>query len=171
MSNALEEIKQQLEVWAQSRTVSQSISQRCRIILHHYKRKHATLVAQDLDLDRRTVCKWVSRWQEHLPEILKRWNLKKYKRVQALQNVFLDASGRGAPATFTSEQITLIVNMACRPPSDFDIPITHWTWSELARAAIKEGIVTSISPSNVGRFLKSGGIKTAQKPILAKSEN
>ena len=171
VSNALAEIKQQLEKWAKSKTVKQNLTLRSKIILRYYKRKHETLVAQDLGLDRRTVCKWVSRWQKQLPVLLERWELKKFKRVQVLQDTLCDASGRGAPATFTPEQITLIVNMACRPPSEFGIPITHWSWAELARAAVKEGIVASISPSNVGRFLKSARIKAAQKSILVKSEN
>ena len=65
-----------------------------------------------------------------------------------------DAPRSGAPATFTPEQICQIMAMACEDPERLDVPISHWSQSELARQAVRRGIVESISHGSVGRFLK-----------------
>jgi transposase len=60
----------------------------------------------------------------------------------------------GAPATFTPEQICAIMALACEMPEQSELPLSHWSQSELARQAVKRGIVDSISHGSVGRFLK-----------------
>ena len=60
----------------------------------------------------------------------------------------------GAPATFAPEQICAIMALACEPPEQSDLPLSHWSQSELAREAVRRGIVDSISHGSVGRFLK-----------------
>jgi hypothetical protein len=50
------------------------------------------------------------------------------------------------------------VALACENPrEESGRPITHWTPPELADEAVKRGIVESISPRSVGRFLGRGG--------------
>jgi transposase len=65
-----------------------------------------------------------------------------------------DAPRSGAPATITAEQTCAIVALACERPDDGAVPLSHWSTSDLAREAVRRGIVTSISPRAVGRFLK-----------------
>jgi putative transposase len=65
-----------------------------------------------------------------------------------------DAPRPGAPASFTPEQICTIMALACEPPEHSDLPLSHWSQSELAREAVRRGIVDSISHGSVGRFLK-----------------
>lgn len=65
-----------------------------------------------------------------------------------------DAARPGAPATFTPEQICAIVALACERPEDSNLPLSHWSQSELAREAARRGIVDHISHGSVGRFLK-----------------
>ena len=67
--------------------------------------------------------------------------------------VLADDQRSGAPATFTPEQVAAIIALACEPPADSGLPISHWTPPELAREAIKRRIVESISPRQVDRFL------------------
>ena len=43
--------------------------------------------------------------------------------------------------------------VACEPPADRERPISHWSLRELAEEVIKRGIVDSISPRQVDRFL------------------
>src|SRR5208282_2363436 len=63
-----------------------------------------------------------------------------------------DAPRPGAPATFTPEQICAIVALACEQPAEAsDLPLSHWSRSELARCAVERGIVDRISNSSVGR--------------------
>jgi putative transposase len=65
-----------------------------------------------------------------------------------------DEPRTGAPATFTPEQVCAIMALACEPPEQSDLPLSHWSQSELAREAVRRGIVDSISHGSVGRFFK-----------------
>jgi hypothetical protein len=65
-----------------------------------------------------------------------------------------DAPRSGAPPTILPEQVCAIVALACERPEDGGVPISQWSASDLAREAVRRGIVTSISPRSVGRFLK-----------------
>src|SRR6201989_2092150 len=67
-----------------------------------------------------------------------------------------DAARPGAPARFTPEQICAIMALACEPPEQSDLPLSHWSQSELAREAVRRGIVENISHGSVGRVLKRG---------------
>jgi hypothetical protein len=88
---------------------------------------------------------------------------------ECIEGVLADAPRSGAPATFTPEQVVLIVALACEDPRDCGRPITHWAAAELADEAIERGIVRSISPRSVGRFLGRGGaFETASDTLLAK---
>jgi hypothetical protein len=54
---------------------------------------------------------------------------------------------------FSAEQIAGLIALACEPPADSGLPVSHWTPPELAREAVKRGLVQSISPRQVDRFL------------------
>src|SRR5436190_1892679 len=76
--------------------------------------------------------------------------------VQTIAATLADASRSGAPGTFTAEQLILIITLACRPPEQVARPVTAWTPRELADEAVKQGIVTRLSPRTVGRFFNGG---------------
>ena len=65
-----------------------------------------------------------------------------------------DAPRSGAPATILPEQICAVVALACERPEGKRGPLSQWSAGDLAREAVRRGIVTSISPRSVGRFLK-----------------
>ncbi|UXE59628.1 MAG: hypothetical protein KA717_28260 [Woronichinia naegeliana WA131] len=44
--------------------------------------------------------------------------------------------------------------LACDDPRDYARPLSHWTGRELAEELVKQGIVESISPRQVGRLLE-----------------
>src|SRR5204863_3759089 len=67
--------------------------------------------------------------------------------------VLADDPRSGAPTTFTPEQVAGIIALACEPPADSGLPVSHWSPPELAREAIKRGIVENISPRHLDRFL------------------
>ena len=48
-----------------------------------------------------------------------------------------DAPRSGAPAPFTPEVICKIVALSCEDPEALDVPISHWSQSELARQAVQ----------------------------------
>jgi putative transposase len=81
-----------------------------------------------------------------------------------------DAPRSGAPATITPEQICAIVALACERPEESGVPISQWSASDLAREAVRRGIVTSISPRSVGRFLKRIRPQAASRPSLAHAQ-
>ena len=81
-----------------------------------------------------------------------------------------DAPRSGAPATITPEQICAVVALACERPEDGGVPISQWSASDLAREAVRRGIVTSISPRSVGRFLKRIRPQAASGASLAHAQ-
>jgi hypothetical protein len=120
-------------------------------------------IALELGLCEETVGLWRKRWLagcvgldklEHKPQRLR----------QAIGALLADRPRPGCPATFTAEQICLIIAIACeKPPEHLD----HWTHPDLAREAVQRGIVERISEASVGRFLKSGGSEAPSEPVLA----
>ena len=67
--------------------------------------------------------------------------------------VLSDEHRSGGPPKFSPEQVAGILSLACEPPADSGLPVSHWTPTELAREAVKRGLVESISPRQVDRFL------------------
>ncbi len=78
---------------------------------------------------------------------------------RAVRETLSDLPRPGAPGTFTPEQITRIIALACEAPQKSGRPITHWTHKELADEAAKRGIVESISASRVGCFLREAELQ------------
>ena len=78
---------------------------------------------------------------------------------RAIEAVLSDEPRPGAPGTFTPEQVTQILAVACEPPAKSGRPITHGTAHELADEVVKRGIVASISPSQVGRYLREAALQ------------
>jgi transposase len=65
----------------------------------------------------------------------------------------------GNPGKFTPEQIPQILALACEPLEKSGRPITHWTYAELADEAKQRGIVPSISPAQLGRYLREAELQ------------
>jgi putative transposase len=75
---------------------------------------------------------------------------------QGIEAILADPPRPGAPLTFTAAQVCQIMALSCQQPEALGVPFTTWTPAELARSVGQQGIVSSISPASVGRFLKSG---------------
>ena len=89
-------------------------------------------------------------WPKAVRHWLWRWRIAAEAAPVALR--LADAPRPGAPATFTPEQICAIVALACEQPEESNLPLSHWSRSELARCAIERGIVDGTSNSSIGRF-------------------
>lgn len=77
----------------------------------------------------KTVRHWLGRWRTAA-------------EAMPVAQRLADAPRPGAPATFTPEQICAIVALACEQPSaESDLPLSHWSRSELSRCAVERGIV------------------------------
>lgn len=103
-------------------------------------------------------------WRKGVSRQRARW----LAQAQASVALRLSAAPRcGAPATFTAEQTCAIVASACEVPEASGLPLSHWSARDLAREAVKRGLVPAISPRSVGRFLKRIGPQAASRPALA----
>ena len=133
----------------------QALALRVRIILGAASGQRTEPLARQLGCTPKTARKWRSRWvaaEAHLAAV----GDDRPALERAIAAALADAPRPGTPATFTAEQIVQIINLACRPPAQFQRPVTAWTPRELADEAVKQGLVASISPRSVERFLGRG---------------
>ena len=133
----------------------QALALRVRILLGAVAGRRNEPLARAVGCTPTTVRKWRGRWRAAAARLAVADD-DPAALAHTIAAVLADAPRPGAPGTFTAEQIVQIVNLACRPPEQVGRPVTAWTPRELADEAVKQGIVTTISPRTVGRFLGRG---------------
>jgi len=165
-----EKQRQAFEQLLRRTTAPQRLVWRARIILLADQGLSNSEIARQLRLSRATVKRWRTRWREALP-MLEAVQADEHLWLQRMEKILQDAPRLGGKPTFSAEQVVQIIALACQDPNDSGRPISHWTPRELADEAIKRGIVESISPRSVGRFLKRGQDQTPSISLLAQSRN
>lgn len=144
-----------LEPLSRAKSAPQQLVERCRIVLMSAEGRENTDQAAELGIDRQRVRRWRHRWaatQESLAAAeAEGASAKDLEGLVA--SALADSARSGAPARFTPEQVAAIIALACEPPAESGLPVSRWTPPELAREAIKRGVVESISPRHVDRFL------------------
>lgn len=150
-----------LEQLAHSRTIARQYGERATIILRLAAGMRKAAIAQEVRLTRKVVYRWYTRWLAAQDKLTAAAEASDKEFRQVIGEILTDQPRPGAPLTFTAEQVCQIMALACQKPEDLGLPFTTWTPSELARAAVRQRIVPSISPASVGRFLKSGGVATS----------
>jgi putative transposase len=135
----------------------QQLALRARMIVLAGKGVGVAETARRLGVWRKGVSLWRARW---LAE----------GAGKSVAERLADAPRSGAPSTITAEQTCAIVALACERPDDNGVPISHWSASDLAREAVRRGIVQSISPRSVGRFLKRSRPQAASGASLAHAQ-
>jgi transposase len=151
------EERAQLEFLVRAHSTPQQLAVRARMVLLAGDDVGVRETARRLGVWPKTVRLWRKRWTDT-------------SAVASLGIRLADAPRPGVTPTFTAEQICAIVALACMPPESVGVPVTHWSQSELARQAVERGIVSGISHSSVGRFLKRSGDSAASRPRLADGE-
>lgn len=146
-----------LETLARSREAPHSLVQRAQIVLFAHAGDTNKAIGQNLGLCEETVGFWRKRWLANRTELEKYTGQSKPLR-EAISHLLADKPRSGCPGVFTAEQICQLLAIACETPPEH---LSHWTQPELVRTAIDRGIVDTISPSSIGRFLKSGGLEAA----------
>jgi putative transposase len=147
----------------------QALALRARIILAAAAGQRNEPLARRLGCTPTTARKWRARWvavAAHLAVA----DDDRPALERAIAAALADAPRPGAPGTFTAEQIVRIIDLACRPPEQLGRPVDAWTPRELADEAVKQGIVASISPRSVGRFLNGGRSPAPPQPLLAQRQ-
>src|SRR5262249_27885576 len=134
--------------------------QRAEIILQAFEGQENQTIAAAIDLDATAVGLWRRRWARAWPKLIQIECTETHAAFRrAIEDVLSDAPRSGNPGKFTPEQITQILALACEPPEQSGRPITPWTYRELADEAKKRGIVASISPAQVGRYLREAELQ------------
>ena len=149
-----------LQQLARATTSSVRTVQRARIILMAHDRMFNQDIAAQVGLHRDQVGLWRRRWNESwdaLTAIECRESTALLSRT--IEQVLSDAPRSGCPGTFTAEQVTQILATACEPPENSGRPIDCWTQRELNDEVIGRGIVSAISVSQVGRYLKEADLQ------------
>jgi putative transposase len=157
-----------LQTMTRSRTCPQALAQRAHLILLAFEGWDNEEIADRLGCERHAVGIWRRRWAAAFQRLVLIECCEKASALpRALEELLSDLPRPGCPGQFTAEQIALILAVACEPPEDSGRPLTHWTPAELADEVQQRGIVASISPRQVGRFLKYRRTPAAPQPLLA----
>ena len=151
-----------------SGTCPQSLAQRARMILLAFDGLRNEDIAARVGCERHAVGPWRHRWADAFDRLVLVECCEKGSALpREIEGLLSDLPRGGSPGKFTAEQVTRILAVACEEPEASGRPVTHWTPPELADEVAKRGIVDSISPRQVGRFLKIGRTPAASQPLLA----
>jgi transposase len=159
-----------LERLLRQQSCPQALVRRAKIVLAAAQGQCNEPIAHQLGCSTTTVRLWRTRWAAAL-DVLAAAEADPHTLPAAIATVLADAPRSGAPDIFSAEQIIHILNLACTPPPDSDRPVHAWTARELADEAVKQKIVSAISPRTVGRFLKSERAATASLAVLAERQD
>ena len=141
-------------------TVAKRLGQRATIILLAFARLANQDIAREVGLGRCQVGLWRRRWQDAFANLIRiECSDDPPALRQAIEGLLSDEPRPGCPGKFTAEQLTQLIALACEPPEKSGRPITHWTGQELAEEAVARGIVASISPSQVNRYLREAQLQ------------
>jgi len=127
-----QELRDDLERFARSRTLAARLVQRAQIVLMAAARKSDQEIAQAVGVVRQTVGLWRSRFVEH-----------------GFAGIEKDAPRSGRPRTITPARIDEIVRLTTQSTP---VAATHWSNRTLAP-------VTGVSPSTIGRIWRAHGLK------------
>src|SRR3954454_18804297 len=144
-----------LQTFARSVTAASRLRQRASIIVLAFDGLLNQDIAPRVGLTHRQVGRWRRRWAQAWDRLIDIECCESRAVLRrAIESVLTDDPRPGAPAKFTPEQVTQILAVACEPPEKSGRPITHWTAQELTDEVLERRVVTSISRSQVSRYLR-----------------
>ena len=147
-----------LEALSRSRVLAERLVERATLIVMCAAGVSDAEQARRLRVDEQRPRRWRRRWLAGVAalneaEAAGATERELRDRIEAL---LADAARTGTPPKFSPEQIAQLISLACEPPSDSGLPVTHWTPEELAKEARKRSIVENISARHLDRLLKRG---------------
>lgn len=148
-----------LEKWVRNKAdTPYRLIERCRIIQMSADGVSNAAQGRRLGADEQRARRWRRRWAEAEEALsaAEAQDASDGDMGKLLLKVLSDRPRAGVTPTFSAEQLTKIIAIACEPPEESGRPVTHWTPKELADEAIKRGVVDSISPRHIDRLLKGG---------------
>jgi transposase len=132
--------QQQLKRLSQSHTAAVRDVERARIILQSNQGQRVPVVARTLNLCEPTVRVWIKRFNDHGMAGL------------------ADAPHRGRPATYTREQVGLVVATALTDPQKLGQAFACWTFVRLA-IYLRETHGVTMSRSRIHEVLQREGLR------------
>ena len=147
-----EEERDGLERLIRASLTPQQLAMRARIVLLLGEGLGIEGTADRLGIWRKTVSAWRARWLSGAG-VRARWLSGAGVRGTVADRL-RDAPRCGGPDRIAAEEVCAIIALACKPPKDCGLPLSHWSASDLAREAVKRGLVDRLSPRHAGRFLK-----------------
>lgn len=125
------------------------------ILLAHQKRKFVE-IAPLVELSAKAVGRWVRRFADSVAAVrhVEATGTKAALTRQVL-DCLRDAPRSGRPQCFPPAQVASVISIACEDPQASGRPVTSWTAPEIADEAVKRGVVSSLSVTQVQRFLKN----------------
>lgn len=162
-------VRDVLEGISRSRSEEARLVERATIVLNGVDGLSHVEQGRRLGIDRQRSRRWTQRWIEVNHRLTAAIEAGASDRdVEKLVRTLLDDRYRsGTPPKFSAEQIARIVALACEKPEESNIPVNRLTPDELAREAVKRGIVESISARHLDRILKRVRSSPASNPLLA----
>jgi transposase len=143
-----------------STTAPQRLVQRARLIVLAFGGMFNGAIGNAIGLRRKQVGLWRRRWKQSFDALVAiecRESQAALRR--ALEGVLSDAPRSGSSGKFTAEQVTQVLAVACEPADQSGRPIDEWTGRELADELIHRGMVSSISTSQVNRYLAEAALQ------------
>lgn len=143
--NLTETDRRELERWVAAHNTPQQVSQRCQIVLASAGGQQDKLIADDLDINAKTVALWRKRFVGEGPDCL--WEV---------------AEGRGRKPTLTAEDIERVVDatLQTKPAG-----ATHWSCRTMAKAqGLSKATVNRIWQSHQIKPHRTKGFKLSRDP-------
>ncbi len=113
---------------------------RAKVILYAAKNFDNKHIGEKLDLPRQIVSKWRKRFF--------------YEGLPGLQ----ENPDTVNPVIFPPQVVMEIKALACQLPMESDLPFSRFSNNDIAREAVKRGIIASISKTTVWRWLSNDAI-------------
>lgn len=154
-----------LEEFRRSRSEPGWVIQRAGVIVLAWEKWSNQQIAAEVSLDRMAVGVWRRRWRDAWDALTLVECLEPARLRAAIRETLKDAPRPGCPGTFTAEQVTQILAVACEPPEKSGRPITQWTYAELRDEVVLRKIVSSISESQVGHYLRTAALQPHRRKM------
>jgi hypothetical protein len=137
-----------------STTAPQRIVQRARLIILAFGGMFNGAISGTVGLRPKQIGLWRRRWSRSFDALVAiECRESRAALRRAIEDVLGDAPRSGSVGKFTAEQVTQVLAVACESPGQSERPIDEWTGRELADELVQRGIVSSISTSQVNRYL------------------
>jgi putative transposase len=154
-----ERVRRVLEWLSRSRTEEARLIERASIVLNGVAGRSHVEQGRLLGIDRQRSRRWTVRWieaNERLTVAAREPDTSDRQLEKLVLAALADEARSGTPPKFSAEQMARLIALACERPEESNLPVNRLTPTELAREAVKRGIVESISPRHLDRILKRG---------------